>query len=188
MQLARVLGGKPVGGHKLGITHKLCHIGARTRERVQDVNPLVAQSATKFPLKRSIGGVEHVVHDLDGRVHDAKLLARAGKSLSEEVVVQVLDEGLTVGIGTAEGGATADAAVELVEATLVVNGEVADTVSLEDIEELGNGDRHGVGSREGVVAEKGVEDGKRDHVLGNHLDCRLLGDAGVEGITQRAQE
>lgn len=96
MQLAHILGGKPVGGHKLGVTHKLCHIGARARERVENVDSLVAQPATEFPLKCPIGGMEHVVHDLDGRVHDAELLARAGKSLSEEVVVQILDEGLTV--------------------------------------------------------------------------------------------
>lgn len=140
VQFARVLGGKPVGGHKLGITHKLGHIGTRTRERVQDVNPLVAQSATEFSLKRSIGGVEHVVHDLDRCIDDAELLARTGKGLSKEVVVEVLDEGLTVRVGAAEGGATADTAIELVEAALVVGGEVSDAVPLESIEELGDGD------------------------------------------------
>lgn len=188
MQLACVLVRERLGWHELGVAHKLGHVGARTRERVEDVNPLAAQSATEFPLKRSIGGMEHVVHDLDGCINDAELLARAGKGLSEEVVVEVLDEGLTVGIGTAEGGATADAAVELVEATLVVNGEVADTVSLEGVEEILNGDRDRVRLREGVVTEESIEDRQRHHVLGDHLDSSPFGNARIERIAQRSQE
>lgn len=96
MQLACVLVRECLGGHELGVAHKLGHVGTRARERVEDVDSLVAQPATKFPLERSIGGVEHVVHDLDGRVHDAELLARAGERLREKLVVQVLDEGLAV--------------------------------------------------------------------------------------------
>lgn len=186
MQLAHVLARKGIQRHELGVAHELGHIGARAGERVQNVHALVGKPAAELPLQGAVGGVKHVVHYLDRRVDDAQLLARAGEGLGEELVVEVFDEGLAVGVGAAEGRAAAHAAVELVQAALVVGGEVADAVAPEGVEKARDGHGDGVGLGKGVVAEERVKDGQRHHVLGHHLHGRLLGDAGVERVAQGA--
>ena len=188
MQLARVLGGQLLQGHELGVAHKLRHVRPGARERVQDVHPLVAQALAELAPHRAVGCVQHVVHDLQRRVHDAQLLARARERLREELVVQVLDQRLAVGVRAAEARAAPHARVELVQAALVLVGEVADAVALKGLDELRDRDRDRVRLGEGVVVEQGVEHRQRHHVLRDHLDGRLLAHAGVQRVPKRAQE
>ena len=114
VQLVGVLLGQGVYRHKLGIAHELGHVGARSGEGVEDVHVPVAEALPELPLECPVSGVQHVAHYLDGCVHDTELFARACERLAEEVIVEVLDEGLAVGVGAAEARTTTHARIELV--------------------------------------------------------------------------
>ena len=61
-------------------------------EGVQDVDTFIAERCTERGVEHPLHSVDHVVHDLNGRVDNAELVGGDTECSSEELVVELFDD------------------------------------------------------------------------------------------------
>ena len=159
--------------------------GACSGEGVEDVDVLVGERPSEFPLEDVTHRTDDEVDHLDRRVDDAQFLDRAGRGHLEELVVQLDDDALP-GIGLVDvADRGADIFVKLLEFLVLLLGL---GLVVEQVEHLLHRARDGVAGGKLVVLEEGLEHRARDDVLREHLDGVLLRKSGVDVAVQTPHE
>ena len=154
--------------------HETREEGPRSRERVEDVHPVVVEVRAELLLHEVRHRAVDEVHHLDRRIDDAELFLKLRESRFEELLEEVLDDGLALGRGLDVAHADLHRLVEVLEGA----SRRAHPVLVERIDHRGHrpGDRvvfrEFVDDVPRVVADRKerVEDRLRHDVLSEHVD------------------